>query len=295
MSTSDEIKHQLNTIYGQADWKRESKSRLNSTYDFREFREPKSGVVIQAYTHRETQHTQLYNGSKIIFGIAQNEDDLIIRIAEPFYQKAGESNEGLEHILPLINKVLPPYLREVEDGECICDAGLHSRDQLVADMIAGGFSFDLELANDLNEDYGGPVYDKDNIHQARIDADLESDDDDGDDEYGEEFKDWKISNLIFGVCDNEDGLAVSFASAKQFADEGYISDQHLNDLLVNKLGFKFPSYISGEDMENCFVVWEPGQGLMQRPPTITKADVIRDLTAAGATFNQELDDFLNGQ
>lgn len=290
MSTTDTIKPLLNSVFGQADWKRLSKTRINSDWELREFKEPKSGIIIVAYTHIESQHTQLYNGSKIIFGIAQSDNDLIIRIAEPFYQRAGESNEGLEKILPLIGKALPAYLREIEDGESMCDAGLHSRDKLVADMIAGGFTFDLELANDLNEEYGGPVYGHGPLGAAM--ADLE-DEDEPEDEYGDDFKDWTKDNIIFGVCDNSDGLAVSFASEAQWARDGHISDYHLEDLLVNKLGFKFPPYISGEDMENCFVVWEPGQGVMQRPPTIVKADVIRDLTAAGFKFSQELDDFLN--
>ena len=298
MSTSDEIKDQLNTIYGKADWKRVSKTRLNSDFELREFQEPKSGVLISAYTEIETRNTQLYNGSKIIFGIAQSDDDLIIRIAEPFYQKADESNEGLEKILPLINKVLPAYLREIEDGECMCDAGLHSRDKLVADMIAGGFTFDLDLANDLNEDYGGPVYKYKTLGQELAEAE-EDEEEDEDEQYTAYEKEiLKGGPVIFGVFDAKDapshgdGITASFGTPAQFARDGHIMDSHLEHVL-EKSGYKFPSYLN-EEAENMFSVWEDGMDFHHLyPPTITKEKVIEDLTAAGFKFSQELDDFLN--
>jgi len=296
MSTSDIIKEQLNTIYGTADWKRLSKVRIDSTYELREFREPKSGVIINAYTHRETQDTQLYNGEKIIFGIAQSEDDLIIRIAEPFYFKVGESSEGLVNILSYIGKTLPPYLRQIDETEWGCDAGLHSRDKLVSDMVAGGFSFDLDMANDLNEDYGGPVYKQAHLDQERIDADLEADDDEELTAYEKEIL--AGGDVIFGVFDqkqapdNGDGIVASFGTPEQFARDGHIIDSHLEHVL-EKRGFRLPSYL-GEDAENYFAVWEDGMAVGHLyPPTITKQQVIDDLVAAGFKFSQELDDFLN--
>lgn len=296
MSTSDDIKDTLNDIYGRADWKRISKKKLNSQYELREFREPASGVIISAFTHVESQHTQLYNGSKLIFGIAQNEDELIIRIAEPFYEQAGESNEGLEKILPFIGKTLPSYLRYIEDGEAICDAGLHSRDQLVADMVNGGFTFDLTLANSLNEDYGGPVYSSASLGQLIAEAMTDDDVDAGLTKYEREIL--ASDKVIFGVFDeasggqSTDGICVSFGTPEQFARDGHIMDSHLEFVLEEK-GFKIPAYLS-EDAENMFSVWEDGMDYAHRKPlTINKQQVIVDLTAAGFVFSQAMDDYLN--
>lgn len=295
MTTSDNIKELLNAIYGDADWKRVSKSRIDSNYELREFKEPKSGIIISAYTHVESQLTQLYNGSKILFGIAQDEDDLVVRFAEPFYLKADEQPENLAGIFPFIGKTIPAYLRH-STGDCyICHAGLHSRDQLVSDLVGGGFTFDIAVANDLNEDYGGPVYGVPTVasilaNQPPLPSLDGSDDDDNDDGL---YADWKSGETIyFGVHDGPDGIAASFAPKAQWERDGYLFDQHVEDILKT-LGYVFPNYIGGEDMENCFGVWEPGQGLMQRPPTVTKQKVIADLSAAGFVFHQPLDDMLN--
>ena len=294
MSTTDIIKPQLNHIYGQADWKRLSKSRINSEWELREFKEPESGIVVSAFTHVETQHTQLYNGSKIIFGITQSENKLIIRIAEPFYQRLGESNEGIEKILPLIGKELPAYLRDAEDGECVCDVGLHSRDQLVADMISAGFTFDIFLANDINEEYGGPVYGHVALGQAMANRLSTDDEEDADEERWKKAK----GNLMFGVYwDSKhiyDGsMAVSFVEPSHWAKEQCLESIHVEDILTS-MGYVMPKYISGEDMENVFTIWEDGMDLQHLAPiNVTKQQVIDDFTAMGIKFSQELDDFLN--
>ncbi|MNS31776.1 hypothetical protein D3C72_638350 [compost metagenome] len=294
MTASDNIKELLNAIYGEADWKRISKSRINSNYELREFREPKSGVTISAYTHVESQIHQLYNGAKILFGIAQDEDDLVVRFAEPFYLKANWPSENLAGIFPFIGKTIPGYLRHATGDLYQCHAGLHSRDQLVADLVVGGFTFDLSVANDLNEDYGGPVYGVPTVASIlATQPPLPSLSDDDDDEDDDLYADWKSGETIyFGVHDGPDGIAASFAPKAQWERDGHLFDQHVGDIL-DKLGYKMPSYIGGEDMENCFGVWEPGQGTMQRPPTVTKQKVITDLSAAGFVFLQDLDDLIN--
>ncbi len=295
MTTSDTIKEMLNDTFGVADWKRRSKTKINNLFELREFEEPKSGVVVSAYTNVETQHTLLYNGSKIIFGVSQDEDELVVVFAEPFAFRKEEIDPKLSDIYPYIGKTPPSYL--IQGGNPMywfCDVGLHSRDQLVADLVSGGFTFDLTLANHLNEDFGGPVYGLPTVasilaNRPSIDDGLVEDEDEDDSIYA----DWKSGETIyFGVHDSSDGIAASFAPKAQWERDGYLFDQHVGDVLKS-LGFVFPSYIGGEDMENCFGVWEPGQGLMQRPPTVTKQQVINDLTAAGFVFKQELDDLLN--
>lgn len=301
MSKSDEIKDELNLIYGKADWKRRSKSKLNNMYELREFEEPRSGVVIQAFTNVESQRTQLYNGSKIIFGITQSDNDLIIRVAEPFYQQAEESNEGIEEFLPLMNKNLPSYLRDTEDGESMCDAGLHSRDQLVADMIAGGFTFDLTLANDLNEEYGGPIYKSKSLGAA-----MAEDDDDIEEEADEEpmyLEYFKGKPVMFAVYDhptddgdNGKGMAVCFNPEGFWDKNGHMFDQHVSDILAH-MGFTLPGYLPDEDCENNFPIWEPWMTTSNDPEpypkAITKAQVIADLTSAGFKFDQHFDTFIN--
>lgn len=298
MSQSDDIKVLLNSVYGNADWKRLSKQRLNSEFEFREFKEPKSGTVIAAYTWIESKETQLYNGSKIIFGIAQSEEDLIVKFDEPFYFRSGNESHITADFLSLIGKTRPAYLRETDDGEFVCHAGLHSRDQLVADLIAGGFAFDLELSNDINEDYGGPVYGKPTAVAAMAqkasvtyNVNIEDDDDDFNAKY-------RNSTIFFGVYDSAqtdnggEGMAVSFAPKEFWNQNGYIPDWHMQDFIESR--FTLPNYISGEDMENTFGIWEDGMDFSHMyPPTVTKAQVIKDLKAAGLVFSQELDDMLN--
>lgn len=293
MTTSDEIKTLLNQVYGKADWKRTNKHRKGD-YEVRYFQEPKSGIVIETFTHVESRRSIAYNGSKVVFGITQSEHDLIVRFAEPFYMKADIDSAHIVDIFALIDKEMPPYLRLREDDEWVCDAGLHSRDLLVADLVAGGFSFDLDLANDLNEDYGGPVYYQKSVSQSFMEI-LNSQDDD-DDELPESAREMitapKVIFGIYGDDTSDDGLHVSFATPEQFTRDGHIPDSHL-EYVFEKRGLRLPEYL-GEDMENSFSVWEAGMDLAHRKPlTITKQQVINDLTTAGFEYSKELDDFLN--
>jgi hypothetical protein len=306
MAISGEIKEELNDTFGQAEWKRRSKKKINNLYELREFEEPNSGVVVQAFTNVESKQTLLYNGSKIIFGVAEDNDEWVVVFAEPFAFRQEEIDRDLGDIFEFIGKTPPSYLIQGDNKMFwFCNVGLHSRDQLVADLVTGGFTFDLGLANHLNEDFGGPVYKTQSLGASIAESDdtevVTDEEDDDDDTYMELFKDQKI---LFAVYDQPGGdgcrgkgMTVCFNPESYWRTHGYLFDQHVQHILTTKLGFALPNYLPDEDCENSFPVWEPwmisSNDPEPYPKAITKSQVIADLTSAGFVFDQQMDTWIN--
>ena len=285
MTTSDTIKDLLNQVYGKADWKRDSKSKISDNMERRVFREPKSGITITAFSMIQSECHQLYNGNKIIFAVQEFDGELIVEFTEPFYFKAGVETPNIVEFIPFMGKVLPSYFDNFIGNTAIFPLGSVNRDQVVADLVGHGFTFDASLSDHLNKPktsvtstnstYVRPA----NIIIPRVYQDKY---------YAEWFVDQPI---MFGVYSNAEGIGAAFAPKSQWERDGYIFDQHVGNIL-DILGYKLPTYLD-EDMENNFSVFEPGMQLFTPPPTITRQQVVDDLVAAGFVFSQDIDDMLN--
>ena len=288
MTASDDIKNLLNIVYGKADWKRRSKTKLDNLFELREFEEPKSGFKVQVYTSLVTGRHIPFNGQKLVYGAWKYNTEAGFGFGEPFVvAKLKNQSDLIAHVKTMakIQAYIYPELANPPSD-------IHA-----LDVILKKYNIDHspELTKALMEEYGEQRSYSQNSSGVTIISITRNNipnppqiDEDDDEEY---FESWDPKDkVLFAVNDyGDDGIVACFNTESFWRVNKCLWDQHLETQL-EKQGYKIPKYLE-ELCENQFSVHEPGMTFNKmRPKNHTVDSVKADLIKAGFIFSQEMTD-----